>query len=281
MGILAHPDDESLGFGGTFAKYAAEGVETVLVTATRGQRGWTGDPLAYPGPWELGRIRERELEQAAAALGIRRVVMLDEMDGELITCDATKVVAQLAAEIRRSRPDVVVTFGPDGAYGHPDHIAISRLTATAITAAADTAYAVPGQDRPHRVAKLYHRIWTAREELAYTSVFGEIAIEVDGQCRRFAPWPEWAVSARLDTADYWSEVYEAVRYHESQVGGVAALAAMCPQDHRMLWGTQQYALAMSTVDAGPAVEHDLFDGIGFPERVKSSQSLTMNGASWR
>src|SRR5262245_54004629 len=125
MGVLAHPDDEALGFGGTFAKYAAEGVETVLVTATRGERGWTGDPLAYPGAWELGRIRERELNRAAAALGIGRVTLLDEMDGELDRCDSALVVARIAAEIRRSRPDVVVTFGPDGAYGHPDHIAIS------------------------------------------------------------------------------------------------------------------------------------------------------------
>jgi len=277
MGIFAHPDDESLGFGGTFAKYAAEGVETVLVAATRGERGWTGDPLAYPGPWELGRIRERELELAAAALGIGRVVLLDEMDGELIACDATKVVAQIAAEIRRSRPDVVVTFGPDGAYGHPDHIAISRLTTTAITAASDAAYAAPGQDQPHRVAKLYHRVWTAPEESAYSSVFGEISIEVAGRRRRMVSWPEWAVSARLDTADYWSEVYEAVRCHESQVGGVAALAALRPQDHRVLWGIQQYALAMSTVDAGPALERDLFAGIGSGERAVDTRVLATNG----
>jgi LmbE family N-acetylglucosaminyl deacetylase len=261
MGVLAHPDDEALGFGGTFAKYAAEGVDTVLVTATRGERGWSGDPLEYPGSWELGRIRERELERAAAALGIGRVVLLDEMDGELDRCDTTSVVARIAAEIRRSRPDVVVTFGPDGAYGHPDHIAISRMTTNAIVAAADAAYPVPGFCQPHRVAKLYHRIWTVAEAATYTSVFGDIAIEVDGRRRQLSGWPEWAVTARIDAADYWSEVIEAVRCHESQVGSVSALATLRPQDHRLLWGTQHYTLAMAQVDVGPALECELFAGI--------------------
>ena len=71
MCILAHPDDESLGNGGILAKYAAEGVETYLVTATRGERGWFGDESDYPGLEALGKIREAELLAAARALGIR------------------------------------------------------------------------------------------------------------------------------------------------------------------------------------------------------------------
>src|SRR5688572_27240975 len=132
MAVLAHPDDESLGFGGTLAKYAAEGVEVSLVLATRGERGWHGDPNADPGPVELGRIRECELRAAASVLDVREIVFLDELDGQLDRADMTKVAGRLVGEIRRIRPDVVVTFGPDGAYGHPDHIAISRLTTSAI-----------------------------------------------------------------------------------------------------------------------------------------------------
>ncbi|MCC6790469.1 MAG: PIG-L family deacetylase [Thermomicrobiales bacterium] len=260
MGVLAHPDDESLGFGGTFAKYAADGVETMLVTATRGERGWTGDPLSYPGPWELGRRRERELRRAAGALSIRQVVFLDEMDGELHCVSAPDVTAKIAAEIRRFRPDVVVTFGPDGAYGHPDHIAISQQTTAAVTAAADPAF--PDIDgEPHRVSKLYYRVWTASEEAAYRSVFGDVSIKVDGAHRSWFGWPDWAVSARLDTADYWSEVSEAVACHQSQIGGVAALTTLTARDRRLLWGTQQYFRAMSTVDVGPEIEDDLFAGI--------------------
>src|SRR5215475_4415058 len=87
MAVLAHPDDESLGTGGTLAKYAAEGVETSLVTATRGERGrFHGHPTdapEHPGFQELGRIREKELRGAVAALGIRDLALLDYEDQQL------------------------------------------------------------------------------------------------------------------------------------------------------------------------------------------------------
>ena len=77
MAIFAHPDDESLGTGGTLVKYAAEGIETYLVTATRGEHGWWGSEADYPGPEALGRTRETELRSAAQVLGMREVVFLD------------------------------------------------------------------------------------------------------------------------------------------------------------------------------------------------------------
>src|SRR5206468_7403749 len=83
MCILAHPDDESLGTGGTLAKYAAEGIETYLITATRGERGWPGDPAENPGMEGLGKIREKELLGATQILGVRDVHFLDYIDGDL------------------------------------------------------------------------------------------------------------------------------------------------------------------------------------------------------
>lgn len=77
MCILGHPDDESLGTGGILAKYASQGVETYLVTATRGERGWFGVPEENPGLKELGCIRERELRGAAEVLGLQEVNFLD------------------------------------------------------------------------------------------------------------------------------------------------------------------------------------------------------------
>ena len=73
MCVFAHPDDESLGCGFTLAYYAAQGVEISLVTATRGERGWNGEEKDFPGLAELGRIRERELLNAARILGIQEV----------------------------------------------------------------------------------------------------------------------------------------------------------------------------------------------------------------
>src|SRR6266704_1249805 len=110
MCVLAHPDDESLGNGGTIAKYAAEGVETYLVTATRGERGWFGDESDDPGLEALGKIREAELLAAARALGIRQVDFLNYLDGDLDQAPPAEAVAKIVGYVRRVKPDVVVTF---------------------------------------------------------------------------------------------------------------------------------------------------------------------------
>ena len=129
MCILAHPDDESLGTGGILARYAAEGVHTSVITATRGQRGWQGDEDYYPGPAALGQTREAELRAAADVLGVQELILLDYMDGDLDQVEWQTAVAQIAHHIRRIQPQVVVTFDPYGAYGHPDHIALARWRA--------------------------------------------------------------------------------------------------------------------------------------------------------
>src|SRR5919106_6701854 len=141
MAVLAHPDDESLGMGGTLAKYAAEGVDVFLVTATRGEagrfRGYPRGDERHPGPAELGRIREAELRQAAATLGVREIALLDYLDQCLDAADPREAIGRIVRHIRRLRPDVVITFAPDGAYGHPDHIALSQFTNAALVCAAD------------------------------------------------------------------------------------------------------------------------------------------------
>jgi len=144
MCVLAHPDDETLGIGGILARYAAEGVETYLITATRGERGWFGDPGDYPGPEALGRTRQGELVEAARVLGLKEVTLLDYVDGDLDQAEPGQVIEILAAHLRRVRPQVVITFGPFGVYGHPDHIAVSQFTAAAIVEAASTGGA--GED---------------------------------------------------------------------------------------------------------------------------------------
>src|SRR5438094_10129055 len=108
MCVLAHPDDESLGNGGILAKYAAEGVETYLVTATRGERGWFGDASEYPGLEALGKIREAELLAAARVLSIRRVDFLDYLDGELDQAHPAEVIAKITEHVLSVKPDVVV-----------------------------------------------------------------------------------------------------------------------------------------------------------------------------
>src|SRR5258708_34680541 len=132
MCILAHPDDETLGTGPTLVKYAREGVETYLVTATRGERGYESDQQPTPPSEELAKRREQELLSAAKVLGLREVQFLDYIDGDLDKVNPKEAVTKIVSHLRRVRPQVVITFGPDGAYGHTDHIAISQLTMAAI-----------------------------------------------------------------------------------------------------------------------------------------------------
>lgn len=260
MCILAHPDDESLGMGGILAKYAAEGIETYLVTATRGERGWFGDPADYPGPDRLGQIRQAELAAAASVLGLREVNFLGYQDGDLDQADPGEAVAKIVTHLRRIRPQVVVTFDPWGVYGHPDHIAISQLATSAAVAAANPAYdRVEGL--PHQVSKLYYRAVSPTEQNAYEAAFGELVMTIDGVERRTVSWPEWSITTCVDTSAYSAQVWEAVACHQSQLPGYEALRQLPAKYHEHLWGSQTYYRAFSTVNGGREVERDLFAGL--------------------
>jgi LmbE family N-acetylglucosaminyl deacetylase len=265
--VLAHPDDESLGVGGALAKYASEGVEVSLLTATRGEsgryRGHRSDNHQHPGPVALAKIREAELRAAASVLGVREVSLLDYHDQHLDRADPREAVRRIATHLRRLRPDVVITFGPDGAYGHPDHIAISQFTTAAIVAAADAAFAAEdhGAAGPHSVSKLYYLAWPQSTWGAYQAAVRTPSATVDGVERHATPWPDWAVTTEIDTSDVWPTVWRAVSCHESQIAAYERLRDLPPDHHRTLWGRQSFYRAFSTVNGGRARETDLFEGV--------------------
>jgi glutamate/tyrosine decarboxylase-like PLP-dependent enzyme/LmbE family N-acetylglucosaminyl deacetylase len=259
MAVLAHPDDESLGVGGIFAKYASEGVETYLVTATRGEKGRFGDRREKPEI--VGRAREDELRSAAKVLGIREVSFLDYMDGELDDSDSEEAVGKIVEHLRRLRPDVVVTFAPDGGYGHPDHIAISQLALAAVVKAADRSYKTEGISLPHRVSKFYYTAWSQSTWDTYQKAFKKLTMTVDGIERQATPWPEWAVTTRVDTTEHWRTVWEAVLCHKTQIAVYGQLAGLSEEEHATLWGSQQFYRVFSLVNGGRRVEMDLFEGL--------------------
>ena len=280
MVIAAHPDDETLGFGGVLARYASGGAETSLVTATRGQGGRykghaTGTP-AHPGRDALARIREEELHAAARVLGIARVTLLDYEDQQLDRADVAGVVAALVHAIRQARPHVVLTFPPDGAYGHPDHIAISQFTSAALVAAADRAF---GDGDPHAVSKLYYLAWNARTWAAYQSAFKKLVCAVDGVERQATPWPDWAITTVIDTHAWGPVVWDAVACHASQVAAYAALQKLAPGERDALWGSLSFYRAFSLVNSGRRVETDLFEGLG--ERSTESEARRPEGGERR
>ncbi|HEY8911398.1 MAG TPA: PIG-L family deacetylase [Desulfosporosinus sp.] len=127
--IFAHPDDESFVLGGTIAKYAEQGVEITLVAATKGE---AGKAAGICKPEELGPLREKELKRAADVLGIKEVIFLGYRDKEVPMAPPLEIVEKLVRIIRKIRPQVVITFGADGASGHRDHRAIHHFAKAAI-----------------------------------------------------------------------------------------------------------------------------------------------------
>jgi LmbE family N-acetylglucosaminyl deacetylase len=152
---FAHPDDESFSGAGTAMKYAAAGARTVLVTATRGERGKAGHPPVCT-PEELGACRERELRDAVRIIGFDEFHLLDYRDRELADAPPEAMRQTLVRILRLARPTVVITFDPNGFNVHPDHVAISRFTSDAIGAAADPRW-WPDSGAPHQVSRL---LWT-------------------------------------------------------------------------------------------------------------------------
>ncbi len=258
--ILAHPDDESLGLGGILAKYAAEGVETYLVTATRGEQGWFGPPEENPGPEALGKIREQELREAAGVLGLREVTLLDYHDGELQKAEQAVLLGELVGHIRRVQPDVVVSFDHNGVYGHPDHIAATRATTAAVVAAADGNFRDAAGPAPHAVSKLYYFAWTHEVQEAYERAFGELVMYIDGVERRAVPWPHWTISTWVDTSAHWERVWEAIRCHRSQLPGYQKLLDLPDEYHQTLWGRLTFHRVYSLVPTSDK-EDDLFAGL--------------------
>lgn len=258
--VLAHPDDESLGLGGVLARYAAEGVATYVVTATRGERGRLG--TTRPGAAVLAPIRERELNEAAGVLGVREVRFLDYLDGEVDRADPAEAVTRIAGHVRALRPQVVITFGADGAYGHPDHIAVSQLTAAAVVAAAadsDETSPDPHALPPHRVSKLYWMVWSQHSWASYRDVFGELQAAVDGEVRRPMPWPSWMVTTVIDTSAHAATAWRAVRCHASQIAG--RLASLPEERALALWSASEFYRVFSLANGGRELETDLFAGL--------------------
>jgi len=252
MCVLAHPDDESLGTGGILAKYSREeGVGTFVVTATRGERGRFDDKGTSPGPAIVGQTREAELRAAARELGVREVCLLDYVDGELDRSDGAEASEKIAGHIRRVRPHVVVTFDPFGAYGHPDHIAISQLTAEAIVRAADA----------HLVSKFYYFVNGEQKWAAYQAAFKTLTSKVDGHVRSAFAWPDWSITAKVDARGVWQHVWRAVQCHKTQMSIYKNVASLTEDDQKVIWGTGEFYRVFSLVNNGRTTETDLFEGL--------------------
>jgi LmbE family N-acetylglucosaminyl deacetylase len=182
--VYAHPDDETFSGGGTFARYAGAGVRCTLYCATDGDAGKTSS-LGPMSKEALAKVRRAELCEAATTLGFKFVESAGHRDGGLGALDQQVLIAEIVRHFRRERPDIVVTFGPEGAPNtHPDHRVISRATTAAFFLAANPSmFAEQLRDgvQTHSPARLFYVAWptpAANAVLKTVSVPATVRIDV-------------------------------------------------------------------------------------------------------
>lgn len=235
LAVFAHPDDETFSVGGTLARLHCEGVRTALVCATDGDRGRSDDGTAGAA---LARTRRRELLEAAAVLGVDRVYPGGFPDGGLPTHDPVPMLELLVRAVRETRPDVIVTFGPEGGPNrHADHEAISRL--------ATAAFFLAGNPSVHRDLPGAPAAWSPRR-LYYTTW-------PDADAQRLG-WPRGLpITCSVNVEPFLETKREAFARHRSQRHHAATLEqTVTPYEH--------YALAADTSQPVP-VSDDLFAGM--------------------
>lgn len=167
LSVLAHPDDESFGMGGTLALYASQGWDVYLVCATRGEAG-TVDPQYLANGVSIAELREGELHCAASHLGLKKVFFLGYRDSGMpgtpdnkhpdsqVSHSVDEVAGRVVKYIRELKPDVVLTFDPIGGYKHPDHIHIHQACNLAFEKASDPTFYPNAGGEPYKPGKLYY-----------------------------------------------------------------------------------------------------------------------------
>lgn len=275
LAVHAHPDDESICTGGTFARYAAEGIRTALVCCTRGEEGEIHDPALDPvaAKPRLGAIREAELRAAAAILGITELRLLGYRDsgmigtapnahpGNFINADPDEAAERLAAIIRELRPSVVVTYDENGGYGHHDHKMAHRVTRIAIERAARDGDGGPGW----QVARLYYTVISRamveriNAEMVARGLQPPFHVDAPELDIRQLVAPDDAIAARVDVRPYHEQVREALRAHRTQIPEDDIFLSLPDDLAADVFATDHYMRAFTRVPA-PAQETDLFAG---------------------
>lgn len=278
MVVHAHPDDEASQTGGTLARYAAEGMWTVLVTCTDGGQG-DDTHGRKPGhrdhrPKQVAARRSRELAMSRTALGIGEVVQLgypdSGMHGSVRDIDprafgrleGEPIVRRLEALMNEYRPDVIVTYPPNGLSHHPDHIRTHELTVAAVGRVRE-AGGFPPRDSgaaPHRrTPKLYY-IALSRSRLTALRARAEAAFGAGA----WTPPPETgvdddSVTTTVDVSGFWDHKLRALAAHASQADAAALLRVLSVTGHEN--PVEEYILVDPPWRGGER-EGDLFEGTG-------------------
>ena len=276
LAVLAHPDDESFGLGGTLALYARRGCDTYLVCATRGEAG-TIDEEHLRDFKDAASLRTAELDCAAGHLGLKDVFHLDYRDSGMPGSEDNKnsraqiqhpveeVAGRVVKYIRELKPDVVLTFDPIGGYKHPDHIHIHNATVLAFEKANDASFH-PEAGAPFQPSALYYQVfprWFLKAATRIMPLLGRDPAKFgrngDINLKELAE-VSFPVHARIDIRSVAEAKREAGACHASQGGGQMR-RGMMGLVTRLFGEREDYMRAYPPVKNGFKRTSDLFDGI--------------------
>ncbi|WP_330174615.1 PIG-L family deacetylase [Streptomyces sp. NBC_01498] len=283
MAVHAHPDDEATGTGGILARYAAEGIRTVLVTCTDGGCG-DGPGGVKPGdpghdPVAVASMRREELRASCDVLKISDLEMLDYADsgmagwpsndapGSFWGTPVREGAARLAELMRHYRPDVVVTYDENGFYGHPDHIQAHRITMAALEMIA-TEETTPEETTAEITALTPKVYWTTMPR-SMVRRFGETMREFQGDMPEPDPaevaamdeigLPDDEITTWVDATAFSGQKYDALAAHASQGENIFFLK-MGKERFGDFMGTETFVRVKDTTGAA-LPENDLFAGL--------------------
>lgn len=276
LAVLAHPDDESFGMGGTLALYAQQGVQTHLVCATRGEAGEM-DEDCLEGFTSIAERRESELRCAAGILGLTGVYFLGYRDSGMAGSPANshpdalaaqpleQVAARVVRHIREIKPQVVVTFDPIGGYKHPDHIAIHRATVLAFNLAGETTFqnGLP----PYQPQKLYYHTfpktrlrWMVRLAPLMGMDPKRMGRNRDMNFAELVAEADFPIHARVNYRSVLAEKDAAAACHASQLGGAMGRRGLISLLMRHIDHNDAYMRAVPP-PVNRQLERDLFEGV--------------------
>jgi LmbE family N-acetylglucosaminyl deacetylase len=267
MAVHAHPDDEVTGTGGVFARYAAEGIRTVLVTCTDGGcgDGPNGVKWGEPGhdPAEVARIRRAELAESCAILGVTDLELLGYADsgmmgwasndapGAFWATPVDDAAQRLAGLFEKYRPDVVVTYDANGFYGHPDHIQAHRITRAAVELTAGTVAPAKGYETtfPHSMLQTFaDRMRENGADWEEDDDLPEIGL------------PDESISTWIDARDFADHKFRSLAAHASQPE-IDAFLKLGIDLFTELLGVETFVRVRDTTGRPEGRETDLFAGL--------------------
>jgi N-acetyl-1-D-myo-inositol-2-amino-2-deoxy-alpha-D-glucopyranoside deacetylase len=240
LAIFPHPDDETFSAAGVMAAAVERGVPVTVISATRGEAGECSIP-GLDDPERLGAVRERELRDAMQELGVMDVRFLTYRDSgmegspearhprALVGAPVEAVAARLVTLIRAVQPRVIITYGQDGIYGHPDHLHLHYATLQAVEAAADLTHKDRATSEPWQTSRLYFATAPREDLLAMLQ-------RPDSPLQSLSPaalanlgTPKADITHVVEISSWTEKKRAAIAAHRTQTGEGGPLADMPPE----------------------------------------------------